>query len=1237
MKPTLGLLVLFLWAVFFCAFSAHSQTHFRIFPYLQVVDQNLVQVRWFGNEARESSISFRDSKGNLLKTAEVQGKEMTELYYTNAEKSETIPGLAGQSWIGSDRYFRYDFSFRVPFNDYITYEVTLGGHRFSQVFKSAPDSQNWESIRFVAMSDSETEPRGRVTHRAWYPGQPLFRPFAIPQAWKQKFGTTTEEGFELPNYFLTETEGYSANLEIVNSRQPDFLMMPGDLVQGGGYMPAWDEFWRHNSGEFDFGLSSYPIVAAIGNWESYGGINNGYGTNEKGQFNPLVGRSRFHAFFETDQEDPLKKHRQSYYRTDYGPITVLTLDSSNGTPDEKRSDTPSGQKLKNREFTGPGTDTQENYTQAQYDAAGGNDLSGFGPGTAQYAWLEANLKEASEGKRLIFVQFHHIPFSSGEHGVPMNHELSTGQGGTPMRVLHPLFEQYGVIAVLAGHDELFERSFVDGDGDGKGVQYYDVGVAGDGMRGVKRNWTSNPLATLDYNDYSQWTADQKSPEQWNTSGSNPVLTDGGKHYGHLEVNLRKVKDGDRTFAQIDFEPVYVFPVLDQNYNLQRVERRVYNDKLRIMVELEEALPAPEFLPEITVELDQEGKAVTTLADYLKNEVREDWNAVFSRSPEYTCADLEGTENELKITDSGGKVWTKTVLVRVKDPLPPKMTLKPHGLQFDLATGFLEIEAEDFVSVEDNCAVKSLKINKTRVACSEYTLPIELIVEAEDYSGNLAQEVITLTLSAVESKKISISPESGKQFVTGQQAEIRLGDEFEFSLEAWYRNGQRLPVEKGHAILTEEAGTYWASVVPKGSDCSVESMKTEISFVEVPFGQIRESVQLILGPEGKAGLSAQDVFVAWPLPDPGLEVTLGKSLFSCENIGENEVAVLIRKPGGETWERTVTVVVRDQTKPVLVPKNVTLELDVSLGFLEISPETVLAEFGDNCGLKSLTLNKNRFVCEDLGREFSVAIRAEDHAGNVTESVAVVAMLRVETEKVAISGKMEICEGEKSVLALSSSKAFEVVRWRRNGTEIQGQTGKTLEVSESGSYHAVIRYAGGCLSETAEVELKVSPKPAGEIAMDGNILHAPEGDFAYQWFRNGEAISGATDRRFTAELMGDYWVELTNGAGCKSMLEAVTLTISGILRRPVNPSIQLKIYPNPASGRVTMELPDGVLASKPDILVYSSEGKDLSSAVQITVLNDSKVEILLNRIANGTYLIWIVGENQKTYFGKLVVVN
>lgn len=653
--------------------------------------------------------------------------------------------------------------------------------------------------------------------------------------------------------------------------------------------------------------------------------------------------------------------------------------------------------------------------------------------------------------------------------------------------------------------------------------------------------------------------------------------------------------------------------------------------------------------EVSIPLDEEGKAILEPKDFFDTWPLENEGLTFQLSKtNFTCTDLGINEVKLTLRNLVGETEEFPVKVVVEDRLPPDFEATDANLPFDLTIGKVALDYGSFFirteSISENClnslGVK-IELSKTEITCADFNPdgtydPVSVTITVTDQSGNATSKIRKVNLNLFESKKISISPESGAQYTEGKIAEIRLGEEFEFAILGWYRNGQLIEGEKGKAILTEMSGTYYAKLIPAGGGCAVESNKTEIKFNPLPFGQIKEIVTLILGPSGKADLSPSDVFVSWPTADPTLEITLSQSAFTCENIGEKEVTIAIKSKTGESWERKTKVLIKDQTSPVLVPKNISIDLDVTKGAVEITPEMILAEFGDNCGIKSLTINKNRFTCDDIGKEISVGIRAEDNVGNIKEAVSIVTVKRVEKDLVGLSGTSTFCKGESSVIGLGSTVSFEVIRWRRNGTEIPGQTGKTLTVTEPGIYHAVIRYEGGCLAESKELEVKVNPLPEGKIDVDGNILRAPQGDFAYQWFRNGEKLENETSRTFTAQLMGDYYVEMTSAAGCKAKLDAVTLTISGIFSRPVEAAKELKIYPNPASDRVTIEFPDGVLASKPSLLLYSSDGKSVTSAVQISILNDTEVEILLNRLSKGTYFIRAVGQNQETYFGKLVIL-
>jgi hypothetical protein len=552
---------------------------FRVNPYLQNPSSDGMYLTWFSASAQAGTLSITGPGLQAPLSFSSSPALQSVLAYTNAELNQTIGGLDKGSWLSSGDTYKHAIDVRsLQANTTYAYSVMQGGATFQSSFRTAPTADNWTSVRFVAMSDSETEPAGRTTRREWQPGAlsagGLDRPSAaIGSAWDQKFGTRAQGGTRILNYALTEDEGYRRNMAIVNNRNPDLLLMPGDLVQGGGYQPGWDEFFRQNAGSVGSGLSRYPILPALGNWENFGALNGGYGTDADGRFGPKFGRDKYHAYFDAP-DNGTPAHRDNYYRVDYGPLTVITLDSSNGLPDDRPQNYV--QKAVGTEYNGPGTDTQNNYTREQYEAAGGTDLADFNPGSTQWNWAAQQLASARADSRIVFVQFHHAPYSNGEHGVPMDHALTSGQGGTPMRQYHSMFEKFGVAAVLSGHSEMFERSFVDMDGDGTGVHYYDVGVSGDGLRGEKRNGSLFADPLLGYNSFSQWTADQSAPEQWAMVDGVLQLIDGGKHYGHLEVELEHL-GGPTLYAKATFTPVYSFPLLDAEYNLVGTERRVYGD------------------------------------------------------------------------------------------------------------------------------------------------------------------------------------------------------------------------------------------------------------------------------------------------------------------------------------------------------------------------------------------------------------------------------------------------------------------------------------------------------------------------------------------------------------------------------------------------------------------------------------------------------------------------------------
>lgn len=216
---------------------------------------------------------------------------------------------------------------------------------------------------------------------------------------------------------------------------------------------------------------------------------------------------------------------------------------------------------------------------AEYD-----DIPDFNLGSAQYAWVEQELAAARAEGRIIVVSFHHTPYSRGVHGT----SVTSTQSGEAMRIYSPLFRDYGVAAVLAGHSEVSEMSYVDLDHDGRGFFLWDVGAAGDGLRGVEdaagsvnaniASWRQNPLNPEGEawvpNPYHVWAADQSEPETWNGN----QLVSGGKHYGFLEFDVEPL--GDDRF-RMSFQYWHTFPLNagDADFTVVGDELRPYRNRV----------------------------------------------------------------------------------------------------------------------------------------------------------------------------------------------------------------------------------------------------------------------------------------------------------------------------------------------------------------------------------------------------------------------------------------------------------------------------------------------------------------------------------------------------------------------------------------------------------------------------------------------------------------------------------
>ena len=145
-----------------------------------------------------------------------------------------------------------------------------------------------------------------------------------------------------------------------------------------------------------------------------------------------------------------------------------------------------------------------------------------------------------------------------------------------------------------------------------------------------------------------------------------------------------------------------------------------------------------------------------------------------------------------------------------------------------------------------------------------------------------------------------------------------------------------------------------------------------------------------------------------------------------------------------------------------------------------------------------------------------------------------------------------------------------QWYFNDSPINGATTTSYVVPQSGVYHVIAINNTGCVSFSdtmTAVYCNPSVNPTIAIGSNGELVanNIPSG-YTIQWNLNAIEINGQTNDTITAMLTGNYSVAITDSFGCVYTTNDYAVYL-GITETNL---INWKIYPNPASETVTIEI-------------------------------------------------------------------
>jgi N-acetylneuraminic acid mutarotase len=119
------------------------------------------------------------------------------------------------------------------------------------------------------------------------------------------------------------------------------------------------------------------------------------------------------------------------------------------------------------------------------------------------------------------------------------------------------------------------------------------------------------------------------------------------------------------------------------------------------------------------------------------------------------------------------------------------------------------------------------------------------------------------------------------------------------------------------------------------------------------------------------------------------LTLDRTTFTCANLGPNQVTLTVTDNAGNKASKTVTVVVVDNTAPVLRVAGFTAQLQNGTRTIEAAD----IDYGsyDECGsLASISISPRTFTCANVGPNL-VTFTATDKAGNMSSQTVTVLIM------------------------------------------------------------------------------------------------------------------------------------------------------------------------------------------------------------------------------------------------------
>ncbi len=352
---------------------------------------------------------------------------------------------------------------------------------------------------------------------------------------------------------------------------------------------------------------------------------------------------------------------------------------------------------------------------------------------------------------------------------------------------------------------------------------------------------------------------------------------------------------------------------------------------------------------------------------------------------FGCSDVGTDTVTLTVIDVGGNVTQCTSTVTVLDTINPTAVCKNITVFLD-ENGSVSLDSnavEDGSS--DNCTIASVSVSPNSFICAD-TGAQSVTMTVTDVNDNSANCSATVTVLD------TINPIAVCKNIT-----VFLDENGSVSLDSnAVNNGSSdnctiASVSVGpNSFICADTGAQSVTMTVTDVNGNSANCNATVTVLDTlnPIA-VCKNITVYLDENGSVSLDSNAVEDGSSDNCGITSVSVSPNSFICVDTGANLVTMTVTDVNGNSSICAATVTVFDTLKPTAICKNITLYLDEN-GSVSLDSNAVEDGSTDNCGIASVSVSPNSFICADTGAQ-SVTMTVTDVNGNSANCNATVTVV------------------------------------------------------------------------------------------------------------------------------------------------------------------------------------------------------------------------------------------------------